>query len=218
MTRQKEPQFVFTGGLLWIDFINTQIVEHGRIVDQLESFKHWTSWLLQSGAVPAHALQAILRDKNGADSSGESLARVLAFRSVLRESAEHIVRGSQLPNFVLTEVNRQLGLPLGYPQLVYEQNRYREQFILKITDTSQLLAPIAQSISHFLCNEELRFLKKCENPECILFFHDGSKNHSRRWCSMKICGNRLKVSAYYQRLRDSQSKQGRSARRSSSQQ
>jgi predicted RNA-binding Zn ribbon-like protein len=213
MKKKKTPA-ASAASLLWIDFVNTQVVEQGRIVDRLTNLKDWTAWLSQTGAVPAGALQAILQNKSRVDPESDVLARVLAFRSVLREGAEHIVRGSRIPHFVLAEVNRQLSLPLGYPQLVYDQTRYRERVILNITDASQLQAPIAQSFSHFLCNEEPELLRKCENPECILFFYDTSKNHSRRWCSMKVCGNRLKVSAYYQRRRGSA--HGRSQSRSSS--
>ncbi|MEL6323421.1 MAG: CGNR zinc finger domain-containing protein, partial [Pseudomonadota bacterium] len=35
-----------------------------------------------------------------------------------------------------------------------------------------------------------------EGPTCTLYFHDVSKNHKRRWCSMDICGNRAKAAAH----------------------
>jgi predicted RNA-binding Zn ribbon-like protein len=39
-------------------------------------------------------------------------------------------------------------------------------------------------------------LKTCENPECRWAFHDQSKNHSAKWCSMQSCGNRMKARSY----------------------
>jgi predicted RNA-binding Zn ribbon-like protein len=30
-------------------------------------------------------------------------------------------------------------------------------------------------------------------------FVDTSKNHSRRWCDMKVCGNRVKARKFYRR-------------------
>ena len=39
-------------------------------------------------------------------------------------------------------------------------------------------------------------LKTCENQECRWAFHDQSKNHSAKWCSMQSCGNRMKARAY----------------------
>jgi predicted RNA-binding Zn ribbon-like protein len=42
-------------------------------------------------------------------------------------------------------------------------------------------------------------LKTCRN--CRWSFYDESKNRSARWCSMQLCGNRLKTRAYRKRLR-----------------
>jgi predicted RNA-binding Zn ribbon-like protein len=42
-------------------------------------------------------------------------------------------------------------------------------------------------------------LKVCPEETCRVAFFDHSKNRSRRWCSMEICGNRTKVRAYRKR-------------------
>lgn len=42
-------------------------------------------------------------------------------------------------------------------------------------------------------------LKACRN--CRWAFFDASKNRSARWCSMSLCGNRLKTRAYRRRQR-----------------
>jgi predicted RNA-binding Zn ribbon-like protein len=39
----------------------------------------------------------------------------------------------------------------------------------------------------------MSMLRECGNPECRWLFLDTSKNHTRRWCDMKICGNRMKA-------------------------
>jgi predicted RNA-binding Zn ribbon-like protein len=44
-----------------------------------------------------------------------------------------------------------------------------------------------------LTSEEMHKLRACGNPECRWLFLDTSKNHTRRWCDMKICGNRMKA-------------------------
>jgi len=33
----------------------------------------------------------------------------------------------------------------------------------------------------------------CAADDCAWVFLDTSKNHSRRWCDMKACGNRAKA-------------------------
>ncbi|MGW5254184.1 CGNR zinc finger domain-containing protein [Streptomyces sp. NPDC004012] len=45
-------------------------------------------------------------------------------------------------------------------------------------------------------------LRACANPECRLFLIDRSKTNKGRWCSMAVCGNRMKARRHYQRTRD----------------
>jgi predicted RNA-binding Zn ribbon-like protein len=42
-------------------------------------------------------------------------------------------------------------------------------------------------------------LKACPGRHCGWAFYDHSRNHSGRWCSMKVCGERDKARAYYRR-------------------
>ena len=47
-------------------------------------------------------------------------------------------------------------------------------------------------------------LRPCANPECRLFLIDRSKPNTARWCSMAICGNRMKARRHYRRARASE--------------
>ncbi|HEY6761166.1 MAG TPA: CGNR zinc finger domain-containing protein [Baekduia sp.] len=44
-------------------------------------------------------------------------------------------------------------------------------------------------------------MKACPGPHCGWLFYDGSRNRSRQWCSMQICGNRVKGREYRARHR-----------------
>jgi predicted RNA-binding Zn ribbon-like protein len=44
-----------------------------------------------------------------------------------------------------------------------------------------------------------RRLKICPAGDCRVVYYDLSRNSSRRWCSMEVCGNRNKTRAYRQR-------------------
>ena len=44
-------------------------------------------------------------------------------------------------------------------------------------------------------------LRACANDECRLFLIDRSKPNSARWCSMAICGNRMKARRHYRRAK-----------------
>ncbi|MEQ8763500.1 MAG: CGNR zinc finger domain-containing protein [Planctomycetota bacterium] len=45
-------------------------------------------------------------------------------------------------------------------------------------------------------------MKACREGSCLWAFYDHSKNRSRTWCSMKVCGNRTKVRSYRRRQGD----------------
>ena len=51
---------------------------------------------------------------------------------------------------------------------------------------------------------ELPLLHECAGEDCGWLFLDTSKNHSRRWCDMKSCGNRAKVGKHYEQIRRKQ--------------
>lgn len=65
--------------------------------------------------------------------------------------------------------------------------------------TNALDTPFQNLVSaalDLLTSEELNKLSACSNPECRWLFLDGSKNKGRRWCDMKLCGNRIKARRY----------------------
>ena len=47
-------------------------------------------------------------------------------------------------------------------------------------------------------------LRPCANDECRLFLIDHSKAGTARWCSMAVCGNRMKARRHYRRARGTQ--------------
>ncbi len=44
-------------------------------------------------------------------------------------------------------------------------------------------------------------LRRCQNPDCAWLFIDRSRNRSRQWCEMGVCGNRAKASRFRERGR-----------------
>ena len=60
-----------------------------------------------------------------------------------------------------------------------------------------MLWPIARAAADLLASSDVALVRACSSPTCQWFFLDTSKNHHRRWCSMKQCGNRAKVRRFY---------------------
>ena len=52
---------------------------------------------------------------------------------------------------------------------------------------------LSVSTARLMLSEDMCRLRACEKPDCRWLFLDTSKNHTRRWCDMKICGNRMKA-------------------------
>ncbi len=66
----------------------------------------------------------------------------------------------------------------------------------------RLYGAVARSTAELLAGDDPRRLRKCANPACRLMFYDVSKAGRRRWCSMRTCGGRAKVRAFYRRRRE----------------
>lgn len=59
---------------------------------------------------------------------------------------------------------------------------------------------LSQRISRLLLGAMMERLRACDSPDCRWLFLDTSKNHARRWCDMKLCGNRMKARRFKARL------------------
>jgi predicted RNA-binding Zn ribbon-like protein len=47
-------------------------------------------------------------------------------------------------------------------------------------------------------------MKACPGPHCGWLFYDASRNRSSQWCSMRLCGNRVKGRSFRARRRGAQ--------------
>ncbi|WP_424186711.1 CGNR zinc finger domain-containing protein [Actinokineospora sp. G85] len=63
------------------------------------------------------------------------------------------------------------------------------------------LAELAAALATVLVTGEVARVKRCHAHDCAWVFWDSSKNRSRRWCSMRVCGNRAKARRYAARQR-----------------
>lgn len=60
---------------------------------------------------------------------------------------------------------------------------------------------ILAEVPFVMASDEWRRLKVCRNDACRWVFYDTSRNRSSRWCTMALCGNRMKARAYRARAR-----------------
>lgn len=193
--------FLFVGNQPCLDFINTQLVLDGRPVDLLGTFSDLVAWLVQIHLLAEEEAKKIERQWGRQVKGIQTLEQAKAFRVTLREMVERIAAGRPVPQVAMEAINDMLRYRVGCPQLIRRSGKYERGFQVESQEANQLLGLLAETASDLLCTCDLSLIKKCQNPACVLFFYDTTKNHTRHWCSMNLCGNRNKVAAHYRRHR-----------------
>jgi predicted RNA-binding Zn ribbon-like protein len=69
-----------------------------------------------------------------------------------------------------------------------------------VVDDGHWLVPWLAGEAYFdLVNRVPDRIQQCQHPQCVLWYLDTSPSGTRRWCSMTICGNRVKARRHYKR-------------------
>ena len=63
------------------------------------------------------------------------------------------------------------------------------------------LWPVLRSAADLLVAGDLSRIKSCASHSCEWVFLDESRNRSRQWCQMEVCGNRAKARCHYARTK-----------------
>ena len=193
--------FLFVANQLCLDFINTRFVLNGQPVDLLATFSDLIMWLVQVDLVTVEETEKIERQWGRQAQGTQTLEQARAFRATLRELVERIAAGRPVPQDAVEAINEMLRYRIGYPQLTRRSGKFERGYQAESREANQLLGLLAEAASDLLCRCDFSLIKKCQNPACVLFFYDTTKNHARHWCSMSLCGNRSKVAAHYRRHR-----------------
>jgi predicted RNA-binding Zn ribbon-like protein len=196
--KQSQQPFLFVGNHLCLDFVNTQMIVKGELTDLLVSFEDLAAWLVQSKLLIGSHADAVSA-KLGRAEAQALLEQAKVLRATLRGLAERIAARKPIPESVIETINQFLAQRPGYPQLLRTNGGFEQRFHPIAAQPDNLLTPIAEAASELLCRLDLALIKKCKNAACILYFYDTTKNHRRNWCSMQLCGNRMKVAAFFQR-------------------
>jgi predicted RNA-binding Zn ribbon-like protein len=194
--------FPFVGERLCLDFVNTELIRGGSRVDLLGGFDDLLAWSSASRVAGAGLVKEMAAPWRGTPDAERTFERALSFRKTLRAMAARLAAGRpSVPGSALDAINDVLRARIGDLAVVRTKDGYDTRFLARWSGPEQLLVPVAESAAGLLSSGDLSLVKKCENPACILYFYDATKNHGRRWCSMTACGNRAKVAAHYRRTK-----------------
>jgi predicted RNA-binding Zn ribbon-like protein len=109
--------------------------------------------------------------------------------------------GTAVHGSTIDELNR---LMAEYPARAKVKARgeaLSKELWFQMEEPEDLLGPLAYGAAALFTEVDRRRVRRCGQGQCVLPFLDTSKNGTRRWCSMRLCGNRLKVAAYAARRR-----------------
>ena len=173
------------GAQLIADFVNTNELDKpdGEALRDPDALR---AWLSERDLLPA-----------GASVDGEDLARAIRVREALRK-------------LLLANNGEALsGEPVSTLNAAADESRLRVLFsadgraelVPDQADVPGALSRILALAYTLMADEHWPRLKTCRLDDCQWAFYDQSKNRSRTWCSMQVCGNRAKARAYRERRR-----------------
>jgi predicted RNA-binding Zn ribbon-like protein len=123
----------------------------------------------------------------------------LALRDMLHRIFTAVAGQQAPPPADLAALNSLLSRTLPHLRLIPSGKSFAWIWAKVETDLEQVFWPVAYSAAELLTSEKLARLGQCAGEDCGWLFLDTSRNHSRRWCEMKHCGNRVKARRHYRR-------------------
>jgi predicted RNA-binding Zn ribbon-like protein len=193
--------FLFVANKPILDLLNTRPVLSDGPTELLPDVRALERWLIASGVVTSPKTKAMVRGWRQSTEAVAFLEELIAFREKLRETVVRIENGSSPTDVFLAEVNSLLRQHPHLTSLHKRDGKVVRETLFEPRKPADLWAPIIDVTADLLTETEPSRIRKCES--CVVHFFDTSKKGSRRWCSMNLCGNKVKVAAYQRRKRAS---------------
>jgi len=188
--------FELTGGALCLDLANT--LDNRKTAtprELLAGFGDLVAWGLQAGAVPDATARALLREARAHPrSAARALERARQMREVLFAAFSAVAAGRVPPGAAMDRLNVALPRALGSRRLAQAAGSPAWAWIEQEPPyLDRVLWPAVVSAAELLTSAGLDRVRECAGERCAWLFLDHSKNRSRRWCDMTVCGNREKA-------------------------
>ena len=202
----QDNHFVFDGGTLALDLLNTWRFNADQPLDLLQSPEDLVIWLAAAG-LPDGAYCAEL--SSSPPNRRILLDEALWLRRDILLIVQSLVAGELPPPYTVDALNRILtesGTSFRLDSLTIppegdQEERVEGQLVLNvhehISSVLGVLQPIALSTARIVTEANPTRIRQCASSNCMYWFLDTSKSGRRRWCSMSRCGNRAKVAKHY---------------------
>ena len=181
-----------------LDFVNTlddRFAPDAR-VEKLESYADFLSFAKQSGVLTASEASNLAKAAKSGKAAG-ALRTAINLREVLARIFYSLVEQQRVARGDLQELNKYFQQASRHRVLLPEEGGLSWRWEGLDKNLEAPLWPVAQAAADLLASSHVKLIRACARESCRWLFLDVSKNHSRRWCDMKVCGNRVKAHRYY---------------------
>jgi predicted RNA-binding Zn ribbon-like protein len=189
------------GGALCLDFANTVSTRREQERrEYLNTYPELVAWSQHARLLTEEMAEGLPRSADRRpDAAVAVLERAIALRETLYRIFSAVAQDQAPQSGDLAAVNAALHEALSRLKIQPSAGGFEWSWIVDGNDLDRMLWPIIRSAAELLTSEELGRVRQCARNGCDWLFVDTSKNRSRRWCSMGMCGSRVKARRYYQR-------------------
>jgi predicted RNA-binding Zn ribbon-like protein len=191
--------FLLLGNHLALDFLNTRPVQNGEATELLPDFNALLRWFHAAGLLSSREATHIRREWGQSRQAQQTLEGVRELRELIRQEVLAWEGGGSIHHSIVAELNRLMAEHPMRTRLKGNGDERLQELYFTVQKPNDLFAPLAQSVAMLFTSVNRSRVRKC--GQCVLHFLDTSKKGTRQWCSMQLCGNRLKVAAYSRRKR-----------------
>lgn len=191
--------FLVVGNQPVLDFLNTQLAMDDEEQEMLADTGALVRWLPVSGLVAAPGLKSKLKGWSKQAAARAFLGELRVFREKLRDTVFRLEEGKQPSGPFLADLNARLFAHPFRAAVITKRGSIESVQVEGASVAETLWAAVLHETVKLLIDTDPKRVRKCES--CVAHFQDISKKNARRWCSMRLCGNRVKVAAYQERRR-----------------
>ncbi|WP_306142229.1 ABATE domain-containing protein [Roseibium sp. MMSF_3412] len=203
MTDPANPPPILIADHPALDFLNTVGAPHGTDIEWIGDGRSLIDWMVAAGIL-SESQAVTATTKLSAQDLNDAARQARELREWFRAL---VIRQDGGPGWQLTAEDREM------VNTLMSAGTYRLRLLpgdtgsdglrlsggYEIETAEDILAPIAEQVSRLLADTECRLTRNCAGPNCTFWFTDITKNKKRRWCDMKLCGNRAKTAAFRER-------------------
>jgi predicted RNA-binding Zn ribbon-like protein len=162
-------------------------------VERLTSYEALVDWAREQHVISTAAAERLSAEaRKHPHQAANVLGRAREFREALNGLAEAIDGGRQPNAAILKTIGECLAGAYANGRLVPHEGTL--QWIASAEDDlDRVLWEIGRSAGRLVVSPRLARVRACAAGDCGWWFVDDTKNRSRRWCDMRLCGNREKL-------------------------